>query len=561
MSLPKIPSTLTEAGWKKTAGNQHAALEKEHKVGTTLADMAELVSDRDYKALAELAAAVKASEGAEIVKLYKAVNEAAASIDKQLRRAKEVQRDFKALGADLKKVKDTKSIGEWLIESGNDAVEYSTALDTYATELLEKAEKVPLEKIVDLEWDLNDWDLTHLLQKVLSIDLQSIALPDSKPVKVSVSGKCGADAAKNAALRAEFFEAAYAAGKALGPALKKALEGIDERFRSGALKPTEVERAMEAAFAAFESDYRKKADEAIQKIWDELAKDRKEYRTYKIKTVVSIGAKIGGIAVGVASLAGAGWTGAGTVIGIIALVKSSIELVGKISDGLKEARTLGTEINDDLETLRKAFDKDSAAFTGAKEVGKEVLTRLTGIRTKTVGAVGNSLKLYASKLQGCNVNATDLGAQIDKVLREADALAAKIGRAETALRGVKGVDIGKLRKKYDQLMVQVSKIVVIAADYKEDYKTGQKALVTWQGQLKDLEADVPSVAKLLVKWAVPVLDFAYVTSAEGAIAATGSLVRELMIAATETEKELNEANAVGSVAGDVAILITGMVGK
>lgn len=561
MSLPKVPSSFSEAAWKKAAGKQHAALEKEHKVGAALDEMTGLVSDKDLKALDELEDAVKASEGGEIVKLYQRVNVSVESITKLQRRAKEFEREAKSIGAELKKDKETKSIGEWLIDAAAAAVSYADALDDHATKLLDKAEKVPLEKIVDLDWDLNEWDLTHLLTKVLSIDLQSIALPDSKLVKVTVTGQIGAEGAKNAALRAEFFEASYAAGKALGPALKKLLESIDEQFRSGKLKAADVPKAMASAFAAFESDYEKKADEAIQKIWANLQKDKKEYRSYKIKTVVSIGAKIGGIAVGVASLAGAGWTGAGTVIGIIALVKSSVELVGKISDGLKEARTLGVEINEALADLKAAFAKDSAALTGTKEVAKEVLTRLTGIRTKTVNAVGNSIGLYSSKLQGCNANASDLGSKIDQLLREADALSAKIRRAEDALQRVKGVDIGKLRKKHEQLMVQVGRIVTIAADYKEDYKKGQVALTTWKDQLDDLKGDVPAVAKLLIKWAVPVLDFAYVTSAEGAITATGALARELLIVATETESDLNEANAVGSVAGDVAILITGMVGK
>lgn len=555
------PSELTEAAWKKAAGTQYAQLEKELKIGSTLAVMEDVLSAKDLKAFDELQAAVKSSDGGAVQTHYQAVDAALTKLERLAKMAKEYNKICKEHGADLKGDKATKAVGEWLIKSGAAGVEFCTDLDSLSDKLIEKAEKVPLEKITDLKWDLNEWDLTHLLTKVLNIDLDSIALPDKKPVLVSVTGKVGAEAANNAVLRAEFFEAAYDAAKKQGPTLKNKLEMIDARFNSGEVKGNDVPKLMEAAFAAFESEYAKQADAAIQKVWDGLVKEKAEYRNYKIKTAVSIGSKVGGIGIGVAAIAAAGWTGAGTVVGLISLVKSTIDLANKVLDGLKEARKLALEIAEDLKALKDAYAKDSKLIIGSKEVSKDAIARLTGIQMNTVTSVKSNVGLFGDKIKGCNVNATKMGTKIDQSLREADAVLAKIRKLETQLKGVKGVNVGKLAKKHEQLMVEVGKVVAAAADYKADYRNGKQSLVQWIGQVKELEGEVPDIATKIQKWAIPLLDFAYVTDVEGAITKTGALAREYLVMATETEGELKQANEVGDLAVDVTALVAGIIGK
>ncbi|MDB6001229.1 MAG: hypothetical protein JWP52_2928 [Rhizobacter sp.] len=560
MAIPKYPAECTEAGWKKAAGTNYAQLEKSLKVGSTLATMDDVLSVKDFKAFDELEAAVKSSEGGAVVTHYQEVGKALERLERLARLAKEYNKFCKDFAPDLKNDSKTKSCGEWLLKSGVAAVNFCEELDSEGDKLLAKAEKVPTEKITDLDWELNEWDLTHLLTKVLKIDLDSISLPDKKPVAVSVMGKIGSDASANAVLRAEFFEAAYAAGKKAGAVLKTQLETIDTRFNSGAIKGNDVPKLMGAAFTAFETEYTKQADLAIQKIWSDLAKDKQEYRSYKIKTAVSIGAKIGGIGVGVATIATTGWTGAGTIMGLIALVKSTVDLANKILDGLKEARKLAVEITDELKALKAAYAKDSALVIGTKEVSKDAVARLTGIQLSTVTSVKGSVGLFGNKIQGCNVNATKMGAEIDKTLKEADALAAKIRRAQVQLKNVKGVNLGKLNDKHDQLMVEVGKVVSAAADYKEDYKNGKQSMVLWVQHIKDLEGTVPEVAQKIQKWAIPLLDFAYVTDVEGVISKTGSLTREYLVLATKTEEEIKQVNEIGDLAGDVSGLVLGIIG-
>jgi len=61
---------------------------------------------------------------------------------------------------------------------------------------------------------------------------------------------------------------------------------------------------------------------------------------------------------------------------------------------------------------------------------------------------------------------------------------------------------------------------------------------------------------------VPLLDFAFVaTDPEGAILKAGALAREYIVLASDTEKELKTANEVGDLAGDVSMMIVGLVGK
>lgn len=563
MALPKIPAEITDKGWTKAAGPQLATIEKAHgSFSGSLSMTLAAVPEKSLKAIESLESAVKSRDGGAIIKLYQKVgDDVCPEIERMQRLAGEYEKSCKSAGSTLKKSVDTKAAGEWLLKSGPALVEYADALLALAEDLLQEAEKVPTEKISDFNWDLNDWDLTHLLTKVLAIKLDSISLPDKKPVVVSISGKAGAEATKNATLRAEFFEAAYAAGKAVAPKLKARLEDIDENFNRGLIKGNDVPKQMQAAFDSFETEYAKKADEAAQKVWAELLKDHEEYRSYQIKTAVSIGAKIGGIGVGVVSIATAGWTGAGTVMGLIAIVKNTIDLVSKIVDGLKEARELAKEIAETLEALKLAYARESKALNGVEEVAKDVLVRLTGIQLNTVGAATGSVKLFISKIQGCNVNATKMGGEIDNALREADALESKLNKLESQLKGVKGVNLGKLSTKHAQLMVLVGKLVSAAADYKEDNKNGKASIIIWMQQIKDLEGEVPEIAKKVQKWAVPLVDFVYITDVEGAITKTGSLMREYLVLASETEGQLKEANEVGDLAGDVTVLITGLIGK
>ena len=562
MPLPAYPNDIGEAAWKKAAGKEFAALEKDLGIGGALKLMRTVFDDIDQKPFASLENAIKSKEGGPIQSSYALVDAELPKVDKLARLAGEYNNICKKEAPALKKKSETTSCADWLLESGKKALRYPEELNKFGEKLLEDAEKVPAKKITDLHWDLNEWDLTHLLTKVVKADLNIIALPDKKPVMVTVTGKVGAEAAGNATLRAEFFEAAYAAAKKVAPSLKAELEDIEERFNSGAVKGNAIPQLMEAAFKTFEKEYAKQADQAIQKVWAELGKDKTEYRNYQIKTGISIGAKVGGIAVGVVTTVTTGWTGAGTILGVAAMLKSAVELVYKILDTLKEARALGEEITKDLDELKTAFAKDGAAITGGKEVGKDVLTRLTGFQTTCVKSVKENASLFGSKIQGCNVNSTKLGAEIDKTLKESDALAIKIRKAEDMFKNAKKPAIAELKKKHDELTAILGKLVATAADYKEDYKKGKDSLIIWAEQIKDLQSTVPELAQKIQKWAVPLLDFAFVgKDPEGAIMKAGALAREYLVLATDTEKELKSLNEVGDLAGDVSVMIIGLVGK
>ena len=124
-----------------------------------------------------------------------------------------------------------------------------------------------------------------------------------------------------------------------------------------------------------------------------------------------------------------------------------------------------------------------------------MLARLTNLQVTTISSVSGRLKTYGSKLQGCNVKASDMGAEIDKVLKESDGLQAKLGRAQIQLSKVKGVDIGKLVKKHEQLMASVDKLLKAASSLKADYKSGKASVVSWTQRMADLEDAVPEAAK------------------------------------------------------------------
>ena len=127
-ALPRYPTEITEAGWKKAVGASYAKLEKELKIGSMLATLEEAVSGRHLKVFDDMHVAIKSKEGGKIKLLYQQVGEVLDHVELLERLASGHQKMCKSFAPDLKHDPATKKISEWLLESGNAGVTYAKAL-------------------------------------------------------------------------------------------------------------------------------------------------------------------------------------------------------------------------------------------------------------------------------------------------------------------------------------------------------------------------------------------------------------------------------------------------
>jgi hypothetical protein len=111
-------------------------------------------------------------------------------------------------------------------------------------------------------------------------------------------------------------------------------------------------------------------------VWNDAVKNSKEYKKYKVKSGVKVA--MGSISLIVSAiLTGVGgWTGAGTVIGIIGLIRSASTLGQQIYQLAIEAETVLKGLKADLSKLEDRYKDASKNAVGGQEVALKVWPRL-----------------------------------------------------------------------------------------------------------------------------------------------------------------------------------------
>jgi uncharacterized coiled-coil protein SlyX len=253
------------------------------------------------------------------------------------------------------------------------------------------------------------------------------------------------------------IEAAAPHYKELVQLFAGALKDLNAGVISG---KTPLDQADEAFKKAFDSKVLgKSVEKAIQKMSEaagtKVAKhfaDTTAYRNYQIILTCKIVLAGSGVVVSVALIASSPWTaGAGAVIGIIGLAKSSIQLVSMIKDAL-------ADVDDEIKKAYKVWDSlqaEAAKSSGAefakktqdffkdrkkwkKEIGKDVHTSkevinelanaIIGLKPfgKTLKEAKTHLNLAETKLKGVEVAVTKLSKKVPRVLQKIDALQAEL---------------------------------------------------------------------------------------------------------------------------------------
>ncbi|MEN1679141.1 MAG: hypothetical protein AAGJ46_06080 [Planctomycetota bacterium] len=568
--IPAFPTAASLAALKKVkvdaAGIDVAAVWTEKLGGATTVkksvDVMSALVSKISGVYSDLAKAI--SKKSDVVTKYKALDTAFKQLDLYNERAQEFKRQTRAKAAEVKKnhgEKGAKKLIAWYKTVGEEVAAHAAKLRAACESLLSAAEKVDLSKITDLEWELNHWDVTHTLLKVHRFKFDHLGSKGQYRVMVTVTGKGGADASKNATLRQEFFDAAYEVGKREAKTLGAELKTIDGDLTSGKTTPDGAAKPIAAAYDRFETKYETGAAKAVQEVWNTYCKDKADYRKYKLKCRVKIAGKVIGTGVGITTTVAAGWTGVGTIMGAGAAIKNGAEVLYAIKDMWQSAQNLRKEIDRELVALQKRFKEPNTA--SAIESGGQALEALTGYRTSTVTTVGKKVRDFGFKLKGVHENAVKLGKQIDTAHREIKGLKSKLRKSQAAAKSSPKVKtaLAKTEKKIDRFGEMVGSLVEKAATSAGDYREGKTLLADYTTILGKLEGDIHGAAKAINKWGVPLLKFAFVSDTSGAILTAGSVTREYTAAAAELTDELQALNEGIDLTGDVATMIKTLVGK
>jgi hypothetical protein len=160
-------------------------------------------------------------------------------------------------------------------------------------------------------------------------------------------------------------------------------------------------------------------------VFIKLAKDKVSAVKYKVTKTAKITLLIGGLAMSIAGLASAPFSGgAHAVFAIAGIMRTSRELYNTIHKLALEAEELAKTLAADLNELLKAYKKASDNEVGAKELGKEFINALWPEGVTTISTCKTNSGELKSKISNLNVQAHSTSDTLDeamKVQRKANA--------------------------------------------------------------------------------------------------------------------------------------------
>ena len=101
-----------------------------------------------------------------------------------------------------------------------------------------------------------------------------------------------------------------------------------------------------------------------QAVWDRLLKTKAEYKSYKIVTGVKLGLNALSVGAGIGTTIVAGWTGAGTIVGIVGIVRGLSTLGQKLYELSKEAEGIQEELEKTLGEVIKFYKEKTRRPSG-----------------------------------------------------------------------------------------------------------------------------------------------------------------------------------------------------
>ena len=233
---------------------------------------------------------------------------------------------------------------------------------------------------------------------------------------------------KDPLLHQEVLDAAQVKYKELVAVLGDAFKEANRLMKEKPQQATETFVTMANAIQAQTEKYLMEAEKAATKVWEELKKTKKEYTKYKVGVGAKIVLGVGGIVTSIALMASSPFTaGAGAVISIIGLAKSSIALGKQIAIACEEVETTIANFLHKLKSVLANADPKKGKVGDAKLILKEITGQVSeaviGVSlVTTLKETEEEFDTAGKKLKGVVVGVHELAVTLNSTLEKTEKL-------------------------------------------------------------------------------------------------------------------------------------------
>lgn len=258
-------------------------------------------------------------------------------------------------------------------------------------------------------------------------------------------------------------------------------------------KPQDVDKKR-ADFVRLAEALIKSQAKKLQKIpatrWKKFVARHQQYKDYKIKAGFDVTMGVLGVAGSAAGIVGTG--GAGLVLGIVTLVRSTAALVKQVYDLALDADKVGKDLKTDCDKLlaryKDAAGKAKKKTQGAAEVGGSALKGILGTDAPflaTIPKAQNNYKLWDNKVAGVTVAGRAASKKISQALKGCDAAEKMIKKAEDKEAQKIYKTLVDMRKKLDDALNKTSDMMAKVRRFEKNGPALDKTLKALDNQNSD----------------------------------------------------------------------------
>lgn len=324
--------------------------------------------------------------------------------------------------------------------------------------------------------------------------LEIVAPPElSFKVEFELPKEIEKEAAKDPLLQQEFKDAAREIMDFTVDMVEKKLKIFDKLFTEMVKRGADdkaMKKQIDGLNAAIKNDMtvaQVMAKDNVMKAWDDLVAKKKEWKKFKIKIALTIVATVVGLAVSIAAMASAPWSGgAGAAFAIIGFIKAGTTLAQEIAKIAMDIDAARKQLEVHLAVVEKA--SSNKALNAVNEVTAAVFQEFLGIAQPNVKSCGTACDTLKAKYAEMVVDVHNLAKKLQGALDSQDKLKKEfMGEAAKRIKAHPTPDkAGQLKK--------------IEAQFNKELEKGGGIIMEKIGKIHELYADTkkwaPTVGKL-----------------------------------------------------------------
>jgi hypothetical protein len=230
-------------------------------------------------------------------------------------------------------------------------------------------------------------------------------------------------------------------------------------------------------------------------IWKKFLEDHQKYKTYKFKAVIDFGVNVASLAGSIASLAASATPAAPVtaVMGTYGILKNTAKLCIQCRNLYIEAETLAKDVEADVATLKKKYDKvQSEVDKGTeKELGKAKKEKREVKAKEMAVAIGNKLfgdvvGMLVTSVDTTTKKNSQYGNKIRGVQEQTKAFAREHGDMVDNMQKLYDY-VRELDDEYKVLVSKVSNGALARAELGKRQKKIKTAFDAWNGARKAMD--------------------------------------------------------------------------